>query len=244
MSDVNAASTEVVETTAQATSGSEQTEAQVGSQSTEVTQSSLENTNQNYDWVPQKFIRDGQPDFEKLAKSYVSMEKKLGQKGPIAPDSIEDYEYQFQSYEPNENLSAFKEEALKAGITKDQFTFLMNRYEQEVGSMLMTPEKAEAQLKQDWGSDFQANLSLAAKAFEEFAPLSLSMDDPALNHPSVLKLLAALGSQLGEDSASSTKASGSSGMTEEKINELRKSGDYWKPETQALVRQWYESKYK
>lgn len=37
------------------------------------------------EWVPPKFVKDGKPNYEALAKSYAELEKKIGQP-PAAPD--------------------------------------------------------------------------------------------------------------------------------------------------------------
>lgn len=201
----------------------------------------------DYSYVPKKFLSDGKPDWENLSKSYQSLEKKLGAKGILVPEDIT--EYTFEGVEvalDEERVNEFKTEAQKAGLSKEQYAFVMGKYNEMMSANGLNASASEAVLKQEWGAEFDKNLSLARKAFDEFAPSDLTIEDPILNHPTVLKLLASLGRELGEDTQKTVKGSTSArGITQDDIMEIQKSSDYWdNPTKQAQVRQWYEKRYK
>lgn len=198
---------------------------------------------------PKKFLKaDGTPDYDKLAKSYLGLEKKLGAKPFVPAQSADEYEWQ-----PPEDavplddarVAEFKAQALAKGFTTEQYKFVMDSHNAVIKSMLDTvgwsAEKADATLKKEWGSDFQANVKAAQVGFSEFAPSSADPNDPVWNHPEVMKLLARMGSEVREDSLSGVGTPGGAGESvQEQINALRNSPDYWKPENQAKVMKLYE----
>jgi hypothetical protein len=193
---------------------------------------------------PAKFLKeDGTPDHERLAKSYLAMEKKFSSK-PNIPD-----EYKWEPPEnavelDEEGVSAFKAEALEQGFTSKQYQFLMSRYNDIVVGMrdaAPTAEKTEQMLKAEWGNDFDHHLSSAKAGFEHFAPSDANPNDPVWNHPAVMKLLARIGAEVSEDSAvPKAKAATGGESVQSQIDALRASPDYWKPENQAKVLALYE----
>lgn len=205
-------------------------------------------TTGEYGYVPEKFMKDGVPDFEKLSKSYSELEKKLGTKAPAL--SVEDYEYEFS--EPDKwdstGFELFKGQALEQGLTKDQFNMVMGLYEKNVSQMVdsfrQTPEKAEAELKQEWGKEYDNNLKSAIKAVQTFAPEGFDVDSIG-NDPKVIKLLAAIGSQLNEDVPLNQGVSVGSTMSRLEIDELMRSSDYYtNQEKQKIVANYYNANYK
>lgn len=223
------------------------TEASPESTTTEApvsTEEKVESKPTTQDWtkiVPAKFLKDGNPDWENFAKSYTNLEKKLGSKPNTPPSTIDEYDYKPQAYEvDDEAFTAFREEALSKGLSKDQFKWAMERFEQAIQPMLINPDKTEETLKEAWGKDYKNNLGSARKAFDEFAPSDLSMEDPIFNHPSVLKLLARIGSELGEDSTPPKSGGGSGGLNKAEIEAIVASRDYWdNPEKQQQVANWF-----
>lgn len=201
----------------------------------------------NYDWVPKKFLRDGKPDFENMAKSYVNLEKKAGQKGLLVPEDLAEYEFTPNDYVGYDEarVDEFKSEAQKAGLSKEQYAFMMSKYESVVTDLGLNPEASEAVLKNEWGKDYNEHLSFAGKAFMEYAPSEMNMSDPIFNHPQVLKLLSAIGRDLGEDSQAQTKGRvNTSGVGVDDIRAIQNSPDYWtNPAKQEKVRAWYEKQY-
>ena len=202
----------------------------------------------DYSYVPPKFMKDGKPDFETMAKSYQNLEKKASQKGLMVPDDVAEYEWTGTAPTTinDEALNAFKTEAQTAKLSKEQYAFVMDKYAQAITDLGLNAEASAQALEKVWGKDYQTNINSASKAFMEFAPSDINMEEPVFNHPSVVRLLAAIGNELNEDSQSvKGQSSRASGMTKDQINEIRNSPDYWHSvEKQQLVTQWYESNYK
>lgn len=201
---------------------------------------------EDYSYVPKKYLKDGKPDFEGLSKAYSSLEKKLGQKGLIVPEDVAEYEYTPSSealFDSEERTTAFKAEAQKAGLSKEQYSFVMGQYENLMINMGFDAAASEAVLKQSWGDSYKANVKQAQRAFEEFAPSDISLDDPVLNHPTVVKLLARMGQELGEDTQAGVKgaATRSGGMTHDDIKKVMAEPDYYNDQAkQKLVSDWYK----
>lgn len=214
---------------------------------TQATETQAVAESKDYSWVPNKFLNEGEPDFQNLAKAYQNLEKKLGQKVTnLAPETVDEYAYEPEGFELDQELTnAFKNEAKEAGLSTSQYEFIMKKYQETVTRSTMTPDIAADILKQSWGdAEFEGNLGNARKAFDEFAPSDMSMDDPALNHPSVLKLLANIGSNLGEDSTPAKSSRGSS-YSQADIEEMQRTPDYnvRGSETRNTVDNWYKTKY-
>lgn len=208
------------------------------------TNNEVQTVEDDYSWVPKKFLRDGKPDIQGLAKSYQSLEKRMGSKS-LASEAIEDYAFESKygfDYDA-ETTSAFKSEAQKAGLSPEQYAWVMEKYESEVDRIAMTPDKAEKTLRQTWGKSFDTNLNYARQAWEAFGPSDISIDEVG-NNPQVLKILARVGAELGEDKPSARGASTGRGVSEEEINEVIRSKDYTTNlKKQEMVRKWYEQQY-
>lgn len=206
------------------------------------TTETTETPEEDMSWVPAKFLVDGKPDYKNLAKSYQNLETKIGKKGALAPSSVDEYVYEPQGIEfDSDKSSAFKEEAMKAGISPEQYQFIMSKYESVMTEMMPSEEKTSATLKEDWGKDFNVNLKSAQRAFENYAPSDVSKDDPIFNHPTVMKILANIGADLGEDTTPAKAGSTNSTISQEKVDELMNSPDYWNNmDKQKMVRQWFE----
>jgi len=204
-------------------------------------------TKPDYSYVPEKFLNeDGEPDFEKLAKSYSALEKKLGNKAAQAPESIDEYEYDFKDPEVvnNEEAQKFKEEALEHGLTKEQYQWLMGYFEQmNEANTKASIDYAENTLKEAWGDAYEDNLVNARKAYDVFADEDMNIDEIG-NNPTIIKLLAKIGAEIGEDSNVNTKAAPAQGMTELEIQELMSSDDYWTNSVkQKIVQDWFRAKH-
>ncbi len=243
---------EVTTTEAASTTEVDQTEVQEATTdtATEVTTTEVETTEAQPEpkfEYPKKFLKaDGTPDYERLAKSYVGLEKKLGAKPNIPAASADEYEWTAPENGvdlPEEGLKQFKTEALEQGFTPKQYEFLMSRYNDVVVGMRdagPTPEKAEATLKAEWGNEYKEQLKKAHAGFQEFAPSSADMNDPVWNHPEVMKLLARLGNEVREDSIASKSPAGGKESVQAQIDALRNSPDYWTADNQAKVLALYE----
>lgn len=199
----------------------------------------------DYSFVPKKYLKDGKPDLEGLSKAYSSLEKKLGQKGLIVPEDVAEYEYTPSSealFDSEEKSNSFKAEAQKAGLSKEQYAFVMGQYENLMINMGFDAASSEAVLQKEWGDNYKTHVKQAQRAFEEFAPSDVSLDDPILNHPTVIKLLARFGQELGEDSQTVVKGSASrpAGMSKDDVIAIMKEKDYYNnPAKLKLVSDWY-----
>lgn len=203
--------------------------------------------------IPAKFLKaDGTPDYDKMAKSYTALEKKIGAKGNIAASSVDEYEWTppENAYQLDPEKSAeFKKLALENGFTSKQYEFIMNSHNNLMTSMLDTvglnPDKTEAALKEAWGKDFPEQMKSARAGFDAFAPSSANPNDPVWNHPEVMKLLARLGSEIGEDSVSAKpSAAASTRMTEAEVKAIMSSKEYRSGDRalHAQVTEWYRTK--
>lgn len=204
----------------------------------------------NYDYVPTKFKKaDGSPDFEKMAKSYTNLEKLAAKKGTLVPETVDEYQFTFNedlapSINPDE-VAAFKADLLKNGFSKEQYAFIMDRYQANALAQLQTADKTETVLKAEWGNDFDTQVAVAQKAFDEFAPSDADRNDPVWNHPSVMKLLARMGAELGEDTlAGKGGATKAPAMTEDEVKTIMSSRAYQDGDRalHAKVTSWYQSR--
>jgi hypothetical protein len=212
-------------------------------------QTSEQQSDTDYSFIPEKFLEDGKPNIEKLSKSYSELEKKLGGKVPVS--SPDEFDFQFQNPEQwdTKGLEDFKNFAVEKGFSKEQFNDALSLYEQNVSQMLdaftPTPEKAVSVLKQEWGKSFDRNMQLAGKAIDTFAPSGFDISSIG-NDPNVIKLLSAIGSQLTEDSIpNSHSVNAGSKMSKLEIEEILKSPDYrTSKEKQKIVQEFYATNYK
>ena len=170
------------------------------------------------DWtanVPEKFRTEDGVNSEAIYKSYSELESKLGKYG-LPPESAEKYEY---NYEPDESLPAsldgeifdnLKGLAHTLGLSQKQFEPIAKGFEGYAKSLIeqaYAPEdpaevrqQTESALKEVWKSDdeLKSNMGLAIKAFSKYASDGINIDDVG-NNPAMIRLLAAIGKDLGED---------------------------------------------
>lgn len=167
---------------------------------------------------------------------------------PTVPNNVDEYDFKFQDETKwsQEEFQEFKEQALSLGINNEQFNNIMGLYEERVSTMLdsfvQTPEKATDTLQERWGDNFDSNMKLAQKAFNQLVPPEY--DERIGNNPDVIEILAHIGRQLQEDKGppSNSNAVKSSGYTKLEIEEFMKAPDYWNnKEKQRIVSAWYES---
>lgn len=190
----------------------------------------------DYSWVPPKFLKDGNPDWESLTKSYTALEKKLGSKGALAPDSIDAYDYQAKV----EISPEFKEKALKEGkLSPEQYKWVASQYEQLLDIATPTAEKAEAVLRERWGDEFEVKAQRAIRAYEVFVPSNISIEEIG-NNPIILDILAQVGSELAEDTSPRKPGAVKVGTTKEDIFKIMNEKDYYRSkDKQNLVAEWY-----
>lgn len=107
------------------------------------------------DWVPEKFVKDGQVNYEALAKSYTHLESKLGQKP--AAEAPEDYTLNLpEDYQvPDDDLlyTSFKETAKGLGLSQEQHDAILNMFIEK------SPEVQKAQMDA-WNQQLQEEFKL------------------------------------------------------------------------------------
>lgn len=203
-----------------------------------------EEKKEDYSWVPAKFKNKetGEPEFEKLAKSYAYLEKKLGQAAEI-PDEPDGYQYEFKAFEADEKASAdFKKAAHDMGFTQPQYDFIMSVYEKMVESGIQAPEKTIDILQKDWGDAYEANLTYANQAIDAYMPKgeSIAKYPHLANDPLFAKIMANIGKELQEDTVSQNVRPNNVGFSKLQIQEMMSAPDYWQnKEKQRIVSQWY-----
>jgi hypothetical protein len=196
--------------------------------------------------IPEKFLVNGEPDYNKLAQSYLELEKRIGTKVPVTDANEYDFKFEAEDRWDIEQFQEFKNTASELGLSKDQFNTAMKIYEQNMNAVIdsftETPEKCSAQLQQEWGNDYEPNLKLAYNAFQTFAPQGLNIDEIG-NNPTMIKLLASIGQQIGEDRGLNTQAAvKGSGLSPLEIQEYMARPDYYtNREVQKIVSEWYAS---
>lgn len=220
----------------------------VDAQQTPVSDSVLSQS-QNTVSIPDKFLVNGEPDYNKLTQSYLELEKRIGTKVPVSDSAEYDFKFQAEDLWDTEQYEAFKGTAAELGLSKDQFNAAMQLYEQNmtevISQLTETPEKCSEELQQSWGKEYDTNLKSAFNAFQAYAPEGLNIDDIG-NNPKVIKLLANIGKQMGEDPGINTQSTtrGTS-MSKLEIQELQSRPDYWtNREVQNIVSKWYADTYR
>lgn len=199
--------------------------------------------------IPKKFIKeDGSIDYERLTKSYVELEKRIGSKMPATDPTEYEYTAAREDLFTEADVQDFKNIATEIGLSKDQYSAALKVYEDYVSKVVdhyaETPEKCNQVLAETWGKDLKSNLQYAQKAFEAFAPQDLDIDSIG-NNPNIIKLLASIGKQIGEDSGlSSQKVKTGSRLSAIEVADLRNRPDYYSPEVQRLVQEYYNETYK
>lgn len=214
--------------------------------------------------IPEKFRvmsesgeLDHQATMQKVLGSYTHMEKRLGS-GDVPPKSAE--EYKLEAFLP-EGFEA-DQEKMKGhlgyfhglGLTNSQVQGVMNRFGFVLGEGVASEkagfEAAQAELKENWGADFEKNKSLSNLVVATFADkedIAALQDPKVANNPPLQRLLAKIGLDLTtEDRPAGGEDSGSGG---DSIEALQKSKAYWDPKhpehtaTKAKVTAYYEKKF-
>lgn len=195
-----------------------------------------------YEKFPTKYRNNGEPDVDKLIEGYDHLQKKLSSKGWAPPSDVAEYgDAAPKSYDVDpEAFDAFRHQAQELGINKDAFGKLIELHDSEIARLMPPVEVTEEHMKQHWGRDYDNNLASANRAFKEFIDPSINANHPAFQTPEVLKLLANIGAQLGEDTQSTPASIGKSGTSYDEIQAIMKSEDYYNNrEKQAQVTAWY-----
>tara|TARA_S200002703_G_scaffold96071_3_gene83059 strand:+ start:7073 stop:7855 length:783 start_codon:yes stop_codon:yes gene_type:complete len=119
-------------------------------------------------------------DVDALAKSYVNLEKKLGQPKEPEKYEVDQYNYEFgDDYKPHEGIyKNFTDKAIELGVNPDAFKELISTYvdseQQAINDFNKEQETLNeeftSKLKEDWGNDYSKNLEKAENLWTKFAP--------------------------------------------------------------------------
>lgn len=220
-------------------------------------------------FIPEKYHvkkEDGSIDLEasskKLAEAHGHLEKKLGSNEPppataadytfTPPDELKDV---FTADDPL--LKGFIEDAHKLGFSQKQMDAAMTHLFKFVpglvaGNAAVSQEEARAELLQDWGDEatMNKNLGLANKAFTAYvdAKDAEAIDKLAGNNPALLRMLAKIGKELGEDHPVNTSQTVTE-TEEQQIKQLMASEAYINPRhpdhasISSKVKTFFDKKY-
>lgn len=145
-------------------------------------------------------------------------------------------------------IEGFQKEAYEAGLTKEQFNAVLKKYESvatQAAKLRTKPDpvhtltknsdkdglkKVTAKLTEHFGGQEQyvAGMTSALRARDQFAPKGFNIDDPVLNHPLVIALLANVGREIGEDRTTGKEKGGDKGRNFRTPDEIRADPEYKK----------------
>ncbi|HIE1305795.1 TPA: hypothetical protein ACXJRF_000656 [Serratia marcescens] len=219
------------------------------------------------DWVPEKFRvmgEDGKLNIEgsarKLAESYTHLEKQRGTSA--APKTVDEYAptvevegFKWDEFKADPEMQGFLKAAHAKGITNDQMGFILGEYMNRAPALVgaaaeLDQEAAAAELRGTWKTDaeFQKNIGLAHRAFMSLAdPTDQGKMDEIGNNPMVIRMLAKIGAEMGEDTP---VGNGQINLEEQQsIRDLMKSEAYTNPKhadyerVTAQVRDFYQRNF-
>lgn len=170
--------------------------------------------------IPEKYQvkkEDGSLDIEasslKLAEAYGHLEKRMGS-GDLPPKTAGEYEIAIpealkDQWNPKEDpkLQAFLDKAHSKGLTQGQLDMVMESYFETAqqlvgGNRQLSEEECTADLRKDWKDDatFKGEVAKAYKAAVGYG----GEDAQAIladhgNDPRLIRLLARVGCEMGED---------------------------------------------
>lgn len=191
--------------------------------------------------VPEKFLakkEDGSVDWEAVTKkaipSYRELEKRLGS-GELPPKTADEYKVEKflpEGFEANpEAMKPVLGKMHELGLNNKQVQGMLTLYGDLLGQGVATEkasmEQALTNLKAYWGDETPKNLELANKAVAVYADdeeKKLLSDPKIANNPALLRLLAKVGADLGEDRI---PGGSSTGGGDSELESLRRSEAYW-----------------
>lgn len=182
--------------------------------------------------IPEKYQvkkADGTIDTEasslKLAEAYSSLEKRLGS-GDLPPKTVEEYKINVppelaETWKPADDplLQGFLKDAHAAGMNQKQIDLVMDRYMKTApelvnASRALDAETCTAELRAEWKSEpeYKKGVGDAYKAAVGY----FGKDADAIiqqygNDPRVIRGLAAIGKEMGEDRPGNFNAPASQG---------------------------------
>lgn len=195
-----------------------------------------------FDWLPEKYrvAKDGgeidlEASAKKVAEGYAHLSQRLGA-GDVPPKTPDEYApkveaegFNWNEFKADPEMQSFLKGAHAKGVTNDQLSFILGEYARVAptlveGAGALTVEDCNAALAQVWKTPAEQTEGVrhAYCAAETFASkIGLTYDDIEAaglgNNPLFIRLMAAIGPELGEDSSPNTSGM-SSGMSDEDFN--------------------------
>ncbi|EMH4077239.1 hypothetical protein RGI92_000457 [Serratia marcescens] len=220
------------------------------------------------DFIPEKYRTNGEDgkfnlldSSRKLADAYSHLSKRFGS-GDVPPKTVEEYSpkveaegFKWDEFKADPEMQGFLKAAHAKGITNDQMGFILGEYMNRapalvVGAVELDQEAAATELRGTWKTDaeFQKNIGLAHRAFMSLAdPADQGKMDEIGNNPMVIRMLAKIGAEMGEDTP---VGNGQINLEEQQsIRDLMKSEAYTNPKhadherVSAQVRAFYQKTY-
>jgi hypothetical protein len=192
-------------------------------------------------WLPEKFRVKGADDAldvgasaQKMAEAYKHMETRLGS-GDAPPKSPDEYDvksdkFDFAEFKADEANQAFLKSAHAKGLTNAQVEFVLGEYFERAPALVAGAGQLDAAatieaVRQEWGDKTDANLGLAVKAAMAAGfTLNQIKTSTDFNSPTLLKMAAFFGAQLGEDQPPS-----GGGVSAESLQDMLASEAYNNP---------------
>lgn len=197
--------------------------------------------------IPEKFRvngADGQPDLSaswaKVEEHRAHLERRLGA-GDIPPKADTDYKttvpealkdaVKVEDLEKSERFLDFRKEMHAAGLSQKQFDQVVAKMidygmKQREGDAALSQQECIAELSKTWADEGERtkNLQAAYRAAQAYGDVDRILAKHG-NDPDVIRLLARVGKELGEDTPAGAGAAGASSDLE--VEALQKSPAYW-----------------
>jgi hypothetical protein len=215
--------------------------------------------------VPAKYwdAEKGEVKYDAWAKSTQALETRMRDVG-LPPKAADEYKFEVPKEMADLGVQldettnkAFRDKALALGLTQKQYEGVMGEYFAQIGTLAnqsgqFSADKAKADLLTFYKTDdaLRANVRLAYQAFSAYADKGdMELIDQIGNIPAVVRVLAKVGKEMGEDPGISADTV----LAGDSIEHLMrgKAGDedapYWNPKhpahasTVAKVTKYHEA---
>lgn len=197
-----------------------------------------------FDWIPEKHRvtkEDGSFDLEassrKVAEAHSHLEKRFGS-GDLPPKTPEEYApkvgiegFNFDEFKADPAMQTFLKGAHAKGMSNDQLGFALEQFISVApslveGSTQLNAEQCTAALSEVWTKpeEASANYAHAFKATSAFASkIGVTFEDIEKaglgDNPLFIRIMAAIGPELGEDTSPHTEGAGGGMSVEEFENQ-------------------------
>ena len=197
-----------------------------------------------FDWIPEKHRvtkDDGTFDLEasarKVAEAHGHLEKRFGS-GDLPPKSADEYApkvgvegFNFDEFKADPAMQTFLKGAHAKGMTNDQLSFAIEQFLEVAPSLVegsgkLDAEQCKAALSEVWAKpeEAKANYAYAFRATEAYAAkIGVTFEEieasGLADHPLFIRMMAAVGPELGEDTSPSTEGAGGGISVEEFENQ-------------------------